>query len=109
MFKALADVDYKGKVCQSKLISNQNNFNLTVFSYHEDKKNEVSETIPYEFTKFDFLFKKGLNNTVANRTLKIKDIWDTDETSVIQKAEKYQLRLPFGSMKYQSNKKYRAI
>ncbi|WP_235298708.1 hypothetical protein [Portibacter marinus] len=93
LFEGLAEIDYEGKVNYSKLYSNKTNFNLSIFS--GDVKNETFHvTHEHEFTKFDFTFDPGINDTTASYTLRVKDIWYEDEASIVLRTSDEQLRLP---------------
>lgn len=125
LFEAIADIDSDEPVSHAKLFSNKTNFNLSVFAGKIDDKAFQRET-DYEFTKFDFEFKKGLKDSTALEAVKTeniwkevnfdnkeisdksnsevtnKEIWTEDQASVILHAKNYNLRLPKGSPNHQS-------
>ncbi len=120
LFEAIADIDSDEPVSHAKLFSNKTNFNLTVFSGKIEDKTFKKEN-DYEFTKLDFEFTKGIQDSTALEAVKRenswktinfenkevtdksstevanKEIWTEDEASVILHAKNYNLRLPKGS------------
>jgi hypothetical protein len=125
LFEAIADIDSDEPVSYAKLFSNKKNFNLSVFGGKIDTKSFKRET-DYEFTNFDFEFKKGLQDSTALEAIKteniwkevdfqnkevpekegakadIKEIWSEDDASIILHAKNYNLRLPKGSPNHKS-------
>jgi hypothetical protein len=125
LFEAIADIDSDKPVSHAKLFSNKTNFNLSVFAGKIENK-AFKREIDYEFTKFDFEFKKGLKDSTALEAVKTeniwkevnfdnkeisdkynsehtnKEIWSEDDASVILHAKNYNLRLPKGSSKHKS-------
>ncbi len=102
LFTSLADIDDKGPVSHAKLYSNKTNFNLSVYAGTIENGKFTKED-EFEFTKFDFDYKKGISDSTAQETLKMKDIWSEDDASVILTAKNYRLRLPKGHENYASN------
>jgi hypothetical protein len=126
LFDAIADIDFKENVSHSKLYSNKNNYNLSVYSGEIEDGVFITEK-GYEFTKYDFSFINGLKDSSSVKVLKEKNIfeevdfhnkkiedvskikkdynhiWEEDEASVILNAKTYRLRLPKGHSNY-SNK-----
>jgi hypothetical protein len=127
MFESIAAVDTKEPVSHARLYSNKNNYNLSVFGGKISNAVFQKES-DFEFTKFGFEFKKGLNDSSALEALKIddiwkevdfenkdlsngtnlnrndaKEIWSEDDASVILHAKNYNLRLPKGNPAYKSN------
>jgi len=120
MFEAIAAVDAKEPVSHARLYSNKNNFNLSVFS-GQISNGVFQKASDFEFTKFDFTFKNGLQDSSALEALKkddiwkevdfenkriadinkfktdAKEIWTEDDASVILFAKNYRLRLPKGN------------
>jgi hypothetical protein len=126
LFEGIAAVDTKEPVSQAKLFSNKNNFNLSVFS-GQINNGVFQKESDFEFTKFDFEFKDGLQDSSALETLKkddiwkevdfenksisngtnlnrhdVTEIWSEDDASVIIHAKNYNLRLPKGNPLYKS-------
>jgi hypothetical protein len=126
LFEGIAAVDTKEPVSQAKLFSNKNNFNLSVFS-GQINNGVFQKESDFEFTKFDFEFKDGLQDSSALETLKkddiwkevdfenksisngtnlnrhdVTEIWSEDDASVIVHAKNYNLRLPKGNPLYKS-------
>lgn len=125
LFEAIADVDSNEPVSHAKLFSNKTNFNLSVFAGNIANKT-FQRTTDYEFTSFDFEFKKGLKDSTALEAVKTeniwkelnfenkevaeksvnnvanKSIWSEDDASVILHAKNYNLRLPKGSANHKT-------
>ena len=125
LFEAIADIDFDELVSHSKLYSNKNNYNLSV--YAGNIKNGVfSPEGGYEFTKYDFDYIKGIKDTLSFEALKEEniyrevdfhnnevkettkvshknqDLWTEDDASVVLHTRTYKLRLPKGSPNYKT-------
>ena len=125
MFEAIVAVDAKEPVSHARLYSNKSNLNLSVFS-GKISNGVFQKESDFEFTKFDFEFVTGLQDSTALEALKeddiwkevdfqnkqiansnhlnndAKQIWSEDEASVILHAKNYNLRLPKGNPAYPS-------
>jgi hypothetical protein len=126
LFEAIAAVDAKEQVSQAKLYSNKFNYNLSVFG-GQISNGVFQKESDFEFKKFDFEFKEGLQDSSAlialekedmwkevdfeNRNISkgknikqndAKEIWSEDEASVIVHAKNYNLRLPKGNPLFKS-------
>ncbi len=124
LFEAIAGVETNETVSHARLYSNKNNFNLSVFG-GQISNGVFQKENDFEFTKFDFEFKKGLQDSSALQALKKDDIWkeldfqnkevaesgnskelidkkiwSEDDASVILHARNYNLRLPKGNANY---------
>ena len=126
MFEPIAAVDLEEPVSHARLYSNKSNLNLNVFA-GKISNGVFQKESDFEFTKFDFEFVAGLQDSTALEALKkddiwkevdfenrnissatnlneydAKQIWSEDEASVILHAQNYNLRLPKGNPAYPS-------
>ena len=127
LFNDLADIDYIGEVNHAKLYSNKTNFNLSVYT-GAIGNGKFTKKEGLEFTKFDFEFVKGIQDTTSQEALTIekvgahvsfnnkkmegsdlsekgpdRHVWSEDNASIIVHAEEYDLRLPKGKVDYQNS------
>ncbi|AYN66700.1 hypothetical protein D1013_04535 [Euzebyella marina] len=124
LFRDLVDIDDDSEVNHAKLYSNKTNFNLSIFNgaIVEGKFEPGNE---WEFSKFDFKFQPGIQDTTAREALVLETIgkqvsfdnkkeeseensnsslpvWSEDAASIIINAKEYKLRLPKGKSDYKS-------
>jgi hypothetical protein len=99
LFEGLADNTFTGAVSHSKLYSNHDNFNLTVFQGNKKGSRFVVDKI-YELDKYALTYKKGLQDSTALNALNQDAKWHEDAASVVLETKEGRFRLPKGKGQY---------